>query len=172
MKKIIHSFSLLLFLFGLICLGSNAHAQGLHLTSFQVGATGATQGGGFSMGVMGRYLPEFDFRNSPEQESYFSVGLDLGLSGFNDANSPMFLALECGVFGAYHFNPHWDARVLVGAQTWTAGNGTAFFVGPEVVYHFASEFKPIGIDGVFVSDEPVFQSKSANLVSAGVQFVL
>jgi hypothetical protein len=96
---------------------------------------GATQGGGFSLGAVGRFLPEFRFNNQAS-DHFWSVGADLGLTGFNDNGNSAFLVIEYGAFVAYRLSQAWDFRLFAGAQSWTEGNGTAFFTGPEVIYHF------------------------------------
>jgi hypothetical protein len=153
----------------LILLAVPAHADpvpALQLKEVQLGVTGATQGGGSSFGPILKYLPQYNL--FPGDHSV-NVGLDLGVTSFNNSGSSDFLILQYGVFGTYRFSPNWEARVSVGAQTWTAGNGTAFYFGPEAVYHFNE--KPWGlVDGLFLSYNAVLQSNFANLFSTGINF--
>ncbi len=144
-----------------------ATQQQWNLTSLQGGMTFAHQGGGSSLSLIGRYTPEYFFTGNSALTN-FSVGLNLGVTAFNNVGAPNFLALEYGLFGGYRFNDVWDARLLMGGQTWTQGNGSAFFVGAEPLYHFRFEKLPL-LDAAFVSYEAVFLSTLAHELSAGIQ---
>jgi hypothetical protein len=146
-----------------------AHADAtpaLQLNNVQLGVTGATQGGGSSFGPILKYLPQYNLLSG---EHLVNVGLDLGVTSFNNAGNSDFLILQYGVFGTYQFSTNWEARMSVGAQTWTAGNGTAFYFGPEAVYHFNEKIWGV-VDGLFLSYNAVLQSNFANLFSAGINF--
>ena len=132
----------------------------------QVGGTLAVQGGGFSIGPELRYTPHYLFRGL---DKMFAVGLDLGISAFDDESRPTFVAIQYGAFVSYHSNATFEARLFsLGAQTWTGGNGTAFYLGPELLYHFAEKIWGYG-DAVYFSYRGVFENPISSLISLGIQ---
>ncbi len=146
-----------------------SHAQAeenkqFHLNLFQGGATLATQGGGSSIGAIAKYLPSYDLVLG---EHPITLGLDIGITSYNNSGQANFYVLQYGLNTTYSFTPNLDTSLSLGAQTWTAGNGTAFYVGPNFNYHF-SERQLYLLDGFYVFYNAVTQSHFANVVSAGI----
>lgn len=162
----------------LLCLASplQAHAAeviarplqepGWNFTSLHGGPIFARQGGGNSLSALVRYAPSYTF----EDAERFSVGPNLGFSVLRNDGSSAFAVIEYAVHGTVRISEHISARLLLGGQTWTGGNGTAFFVGAEAFYHFGpnewgeSRF----LDSVFIAYAPVFQGALAQEFSLGV----
>ena len=157
---------LAIILFCLPCFANAAETNNLHLNEFQGGVTLATQGGGSSFGVIAKYLPSYDLITGANP---ISVGLDLGITSFNNSGQSNFYVLQYGISGKYLMNSNFDASLALGGQTWTSGNGTAFYVGPTLNYHLTERLLYV-LDGFYVSYNAVTQTHFANLVSAGINF--
>lgn len=167
---------LLFIMIGAIALGHNLRASDssdsrLSLTSIHLGGMIANQAGS-SLGLIARYTPEYFF-NKESKLSKLSLGADLGFSMFNNTGSSNFLVVEYGVFGAYHFNESFEGRLILGAQSWTLGNGTGFIAGLEAFYHFNSNI--VGdnfwwVDSIFITYTPVFVTPTAHEFGAGIGF--
>ena len=164
------------FFFVLLCQGAFASEiksgfdwKNVQWGDVQLGVGMGIQGGGSSVSGLVRYVPEYRFE--PEKkENTIGAGLDLGATGFNNQGGSNFFVLEYAAFGAYHLDVHWDFRLFAGGQSWTGGQGAAFFLGPKALYHFAEEPGPYYLDAVFVSYDAVFFRTLAHLINAGVTF--
>lgn len=147
--------------------GNCEESNRLHLNEALAGVVVATQGGGSSIGPIVKYLPRFDLKdgNSP-----FSLGLDLGVTAFNNSGHNNFFVLQYAPSLIYRLNSNWDTRLALGLQTWTSGNGTAFYFSPSLTYHFDEKILKV-IDGISASYSGVTQKTFASLFSLGINFV-
>jgi hypothetical protein len=99
----------------------------------------------------------------------FGLGFDFGVSSHTNENDTTFAAIEYGVYGAIQFSPWVELRLLVGAESWTGGNGSGFRVGPDLVIHFAGGSGGVGPLGIYISDQVVTVDPGASLLGFGLQ---
>ena len=153
----------------LLVLSPLTHADAPVWRTFDLGLQTTTQESGASVNPRLRYLP-YRAREITPRVSWL-VGPQLGFAILKTASGGRLGELTLGGTLGLELDHVWSALVSVGASSWSANRGSAFFVGPEFGYRLHSEREGWRfLDRAFVSISFVNQSPSVREYVVGVSF--